>query len=120
MRKLLALVVFALAVPALAWSQMTPAPQMVPAPAPGSTGNQCYEDCTHHYRDYNNMVPASTDAQCRRGCGYNPTSVLPTQNASCNQRCTDQYNTCMAHSPDPQNDRNCPINNLQCQQTCYH
>jgi hypothetical protein len=118
MRKLLALVVFALAIPALAWSQMTPVP--VPAPAPGSTGNQCYEDCMHHYRDFNNMVEGSTEAQCRRGCGYSPNAAPPTENASCQQRCANDYNTCMANSPDPQNDRNCPINNLQCQQTCFH
>src|SRR5271170_1888823 len=117
MRKFFALLVLALAMPALAWSQMTPVP--VPAPARGTTGNQCFEDCMQHYRGYDNMVEGSTAAQCANGCGYRPNAAPPKENASCQQRCAAQYNDCMAHSPDPTNDRNCPVNNLQCQQSCF-
>lgn len=90
----------------------------VPAPARGTTGSACYEDCMWHYRNFDNMVDGKAAAYCARpGCG----PMKPqTENGDCKQKCADDYNRCMASSPDPQNDSTCPVNNMSCQQTCFH
>lgn len=87
----------------------------VPAPARGSTGSACYEDCMWHYRNADNMVGAREAAYCGRPACY---SKPRTPSASCMSSCGDAYRNCMAHSSDPSNDRTCPINQMTCQRSC--
>ena len=86
-------------------------------PAQGSTNNICYEECMHHYAQFDGYVESSTAAWCAKSCHYAP--VKTTQDPACAAACTDQYHACMKTSPDPANDRNCPVSYFPCLDQCW-